>query len=222
MDFYLHNSYIKMSMTETISEDANTLYLSIVGGNMVQKVDEGTPGSKRRDYEVGTWETKTVGTKFELHHKNLIGRISGLEFVDGNFGEQFILSLTNGEDNAKIHLNTSSKYFAAFAKKLPNIDLEKDITINSYDFQTKDGKQLTGTDIKQDGEKVEDNYWDGSKALNGIPEVSKADAKKFDSDDWKMHFMTVKKFLKKEVEKVVLPDTNETPLEINDVDDVFE
>ena len=145
-----------------------------------------------------------------------------MEFKDGDFGEQFILTLTNGEDNAKVHLNTDSKYFTAFAKKLPNVDLEKNVEINSFDFTTKDGKRLTGVALKQGEEKIEDNYWDGKKSLNGIPEVSKTDAKGFDKDDWKMHFINVKKFLKKEVEKVVLPDTNTTPLEINDVDDVFE
>jgi len=220
MGFLINNSYIIMSMTEQVGGDnANTLYLSIIGWNMVQKVDEWTPGAKKRDYETSDWAT---GTKFEIHHKNLVGKVEGLEFVDGNFGEQFVLTLGNWEDKAKLHINTDSKYFTAFAKKLPKVKLEDNIELNSFDFTTKDGKRLTGMAVKQGGEKVEDNYWDGKKSLNGMPEVSKADAKGYDKDDWKIHFMNVKKFLKKEVQKVNLPDTNTAPLEINDVDDVFE
>jgi hypothetical protein len=78
-------------MVEQISEDANTLYLSIIGGNLSQKVEENTPGAKRREYEIKDGET---GVKFELQYKNLVGKISGMEFKDGAFGEQFILSLT--------------------------------------------------------------------------------------------------------------------------------
>lgn len=209
-----------MSMSEQVGGDnTNTLYLSIIGWNMVQKVEEGTLGAKRRDYETSDWNT---GTKYEIHHKNLVGKVVGLEFVDGSFGEQFVLTLANWEDRAKIHLNSDSKYFTAFAKKLPNLKLEENVTLNSFDFTTNDGKRITGMDIKQGGEKVADYYWDGKKALNGIPEVSKTDAKGYDKDDWKMHFMKVKKFLKKEVEAVKLPVNDNTPLEINDADDIFE
>lgn len=209
-----------MSMTEQIGWDnANTLYLSIVGGSMVQKVEEWTPGAKRREYETSDGNK---GVKFEIHHKNLTGKITGLEFKDGEFGEQFILTLWNWDEQAKLHLNTDSKYFTAFAKKLPNINLEKEITINSFDFTSSEWKRLTGMDIKQEGLKVDDFYWDGKKSLNGIPEVSKEDAKWFDKDDWKLHFISVKKFLKKEVQKVVLPISDSQPLEINEAEDVFE
>ena len=210
-----------MSIAEQISEDANTLYLSIIGGNLSQKVEENTPGAKRREYETKDGAT---GVKFELHYKNLVGKISGMEFKDGDFGEQFILSLTKWEDNAKIHMSTDSRYFTAFAKKLPNVNVDEEITLNSFDFTTKDGKQLRGLDIKQGEEKIIDAYWDADKkkALKGIPSVSDKDAKGYDKDDWKMFFMTVKKFLKKEVQATVLPTTSEQPLDISDADDVFE
>ncbi len=207
-----------MSMSEQVGGDnANTLYLSIIGWNMVQKVEEGTLGAKRRDYETSDGNT---GTKYEISHKNLVGKVAWLSFVDGSFGEQFILTLTNWEDQAKLHINTDSKYFTAFARKLPNIKLEENITLNSFDFTTNDGKRITGMDIKQGWEKVEDNYWDGKKTLNGMPEVTKTEAKGFDKDDWKMHFMKVKKFLKKEVEAVVIP-TNIEDVSFKEAEGVF-
>jgi len=207
-----------MSMTETISDDANVLYLSIVGGNMVQKVEEGTPGAKRRDWEVWQGEDKKSWTKYEIHHKNLVGIISGMEFVDGNYGEQFILTMTNWEDTAKIHTNASktSRYFQDFAKKLPNVNIDQEITLNTFDFKTKDGKQLKGMDIKQNWEKITSYYWDGKKSVNGLPLKDK-------EDDWEDHFKKEFKFLKSEVQKVELSTVNvEQPLEVNEAEDVFE
>lgn len=209
-----------MSMATQIWEDSNKMYLSIVWGNMVQKVDEGTPGAKRRDYETSDGNT---GTKYELHYKDLVGTITGMEFKDWDYGEQFILTLTKGEDAAQISMSTDSRYFTAFAKKLPNVNVDEEIILNSFDFVLKDGKQLRGLDIKQNGEKITDAYWDGKKALKGIPEVSKAEAKGYDKDDWKLHFIKIKKFLKAEVQKVELSTVNvEQPLEVNEAEDVFE
>ena len=43
-----------------------------------------------------------------------------------------------------------------------------------------------------------------------MPSVSKTDAKDYDKDDWKLFFIWVKKFLKKEIEKVVIPTSVDT------------
>lgn len=219
MDFYLHNSYITMSMAEQIWEDSNTMYLSIVWGNMVQKVDEGTPGAKRREYETSDG-LKWV--KHELHYKNLTGTITGVSIVDGNFGQQLELTLTKWEDTAKVFMSTKSKYFSNFAKKLPNVDLDKEITINSFDFTTSDGKQLRGVDIKQDGEKITDYYWDGKNALHGMPNLGKEDFFKLTKNKQSAFWLEVEDFLIEEVQKVKLPDNVSQPLEIDDWSDVFE
>ena len=198
------------NMTQPVG-DSNTLFLSIIAGTMVEKSEEGVQGAKRRDYETSDGKT---WTKWEIHHRNLVGRISWMEFKETDYGEQFTLTLSAWEDTAKIFIGTDSRYFSDFGKKLPNINLEKDIEINPYDFKATDGKQLRWMSIKQDGEKVADHYWDGKKTTNGMPSVSKEDAKGYDSDSWKVFFITIKKFLKKEIQKVVLPTIVE---EVKDV-----
>ena len=210
-----------MSMAQKL-ENSDTLYLTIVGWTMVEKSEEGVEGAKKRDYETSDGKT---GVKWEIHYKNLLGRITWLEFKNTDYGEQFTLTLSGSEwQQAKLSMNTDSRYFTDFGKKLPNINLEEEIELNSYDFKTPDGKQLRWLSIKQDGQKINDFYWDGKKALNNMPNVSKTESKDYDKDDWKMFFIKIKKFLKSEIEKVKLPKITVSEEEINrtDIDDVFE
>jgi hypothetical protein len=189
------------SMTSKV-EKGNVLYLSVVGGNMVENSEEGVEGAVKRDYEL---KDGTKGTKWEILHKNLSGNITTINFEESKYGERVIIKFQNGEDKAQLSFPTDSKYFSDFAKKIPNADLSQEISINVFDFEPEEGKRLTGVSMKQDGEKVENFYWDGKKTLNGMPEVPKADRKEYDTDDWKMFFLKVKKFLKKKVQAMDIP-----------------
>lgn len=185
-------------------EKGNVLYLSVVGGNMVESSKEGVKGAVKREYETSDGKK---GVKYEILHKNLVGRITEVEFKDGSFGEQALIKFQNGKEKAIVTVTTSSKYFTDFAKKLPNVDLSKDVTFNVYDFESKEGKQQTGVSITQEGVKVKGAYWDSEtkKSLKGFPNVSKSERADMDSDDWKMFFIKVKKFLKKEVLGITFP-----------------
>jgi hypothetical protein len=90
-------------------------------------------------------------------------------------------------------------------KKLPNIDLTKDVKIAPYSFEDDKGKSRKGVTVYQGEVKIESFYWDKvkEKASNGLPQPE-GDTSKFDSDDWKMHFMVVRKFLVKQVEVLAL------------------
>ena len=206
-------------------ENSADLYLSIAAGKLVQTVEEGTDWAVKREYKL---KDGTEGCKWEIQYVNLEGIIVNAEFKDGDYGKQFILTVMNEADIIKVSMSTDSKYFSSIAKVLPNVDLGELVTINPYDFVTKDGKKLTGVSVKQNDEKVADYYWDGKKNLNGIPTVSSADAKKYDSDDWKIYFTQVKKFLISEIEKMefswdsVKEETVEDkPLDIKEAEDVF-
>ena len=199
---------------EQIGNTDSKMYLSIIGWTLVQKVEEGSAGAKKREYETSDWNK---GVKWEISYKNLTGKITGMTFKDGDFGEQFILQLSDSDNNYQIAMTTDSRYFGDFAKKLPNLELEDEITLNPYDFTSKEGKQMRGLSIVQDWEKVTSAYWDGKKTLGGMPEVSKADAKTYTKDDWKIYFMAVKKFLKAEVATVTVIATAVTVSEAEDV-----
>ena len=209
------------SMTSKV-EKGNVLYLSVVGGNMVEASEEGVEGAVKREYETSDG---TKGTKWEILHKNLTGHLTTITFDDSKYGERAILKFQNGEDKAQLSFPTDSKYFADFAKKAPNLDLSKEISINVYDFEPEEGKRLTGVSLKQDGDKVDNYYWDGKKTLHGMPEVSKEERKEYDSDDWKMFFLKVKKFLKKKVQAMKIPEytpetkNTDTPIKENKKED---
>ena len=139
--------------------DSNGRYLNIVGGKLAQKVNEGTEGSVRRDYEL---KDGTKGTKWEINYKNLTGFITEMLFKQTEFGEMFSIKIEMDGEVDLLTLNTDSKYFSDFARKLPNIDLSKQVTMNPFDFEA-DGKKLRGLSIVQEGEKVKDHYFDYDK-----------------------------------------------------------
>jgi hypothetical protein len=109
------------------------------------------------------------------------------------------VKVENDGDVAIFSTPTDSKFAIDFMKKLPNLTPGETVVLNPYDFEDRDGKRRTAFNIVEDGQKIYSGYWDNDKkkALNGIPQVSKEDAKDYDSDDWKMHFVKEKKFLVK-------------------------
>ena len=205
-------------MTEQVS-GGNALYLSIIQGRMVQKVEEGTDGAKPRKFERPDGST---GEKWEITHKNLKGFLTGIEFEDVNFGDgksvQYLkLTFSSGDAKAVISTPSDSRYAIDFMKKLPAIDLSNVVIVNTYDFEDETGKRRTAFDIKQGDSRVYSAFWDNDKkkAIGGIPTVSKAESAKYDKDDWKIHFMKEKKFLIENTKKIAV---NLTPVNYEAVD----
>lgn len=176
----------------------NKIYLSIIKGNLTRKVNEGAPGAVRRDYETSDGKK---AHKFELVYKAVNGFVKDMHFKDSDFGEQFVLVLEDGEEIYQIQTPVDGRYFQDFAKKVSNIYLDMDFSIAPYDFEDENGNKRSGLTIKQEGQKVENWFWDGKKVVNGFPKPE-GNTKEYSSDDWKIHFIKVKKFLKAHVEKV--------------------
>ena len=186
--------------------NSNTTYLSIVGGNMVQKVDEDHPDARKREYETSDG---AKGTKWEKSWRNLSGFITGIDFEKSNFGTQVRLTLQKGEERVILSFPYESDYFTDFAKRICGADLTKEVVINPY-AMTVEGKEYKkrGISLKQDGEKLGNYFFDfdKKKSLHGFPEVSASDRKNYDSDSWKLFFLTVRAFLKKKVQELVIPE----------------
>lgn len=209
-----------MSIAEEVKKGAD-MYFSIIAGNLVVQVDETTEWAIKREYETSTG---SKGVKWEKKYKNLSWVITDMVFIDTDFGEQFKISISDWEITAVLSMGTDSRYFSDFAKKLPNLDLADDITINPYDFESvrDNGKtsRNTGLSITQDGKKILSFYWDidKKKTINGLPEPE-GDVKKFDKDDWKAYFIKVKKFLKEKVKATTIPMKEATT---TDAEDIFD
>lgn len=182
---------------QTVTNENNKKFLTVLAdGKFHQSVPEGTEGAIVRTYEDKDGVEKT---KTELVFDEVIGKITKMSFEDGDFGKNLQLEI---DADGVISLSTASNFGEDMMKKLPAIDLSKEVKLVPYSFED-GGKSKKGITVYQDDVKIDSYYWDKmeKKSINGIPEPE-GDTSKFDSDDWKMHFMVVRKFLIKEVENL--------------------
>ena len=152
----------------------DTRYLSVIGGKLAQKVEEGSEWAVKREYEIdgNKW------VKYEVYYKNLSGYITWMNFVESPYGEMFKIVVEQDWEIDILTLNSDSRYFTDFARKLPWLDFAKPITMNPYDFESK-GKQVRGLDLRQEWEKMTDAYydWETKKSLKWKPEVNQDELK---------------------------------------------
>jgi hypothetical protein len=171
-------------------------YLSIIGGRLTQKVDENTPGAVRREYETKKGDK---GVKYELQFKNINGRIQDLRFKDSEFGE----SLEVVFENYILSMGVGSRYFSDFVKKLASADINKDVTISPFDFES-DGKKVTGVSIYQGANnKMKNFFWDEEKGapVDSFPKPA-GDTKLYNKAKWTIYYLGVDEYLKEIIEQI--------------------
>jgi hypothetical protein len=195
-------------MSKAEQGTSNKLYLSIVGGALRQSVPEGTPGAIRRDWEAGGEK----GVKHEIVFKAYSGKITNVYFYDGESnGRKFSnlnIVLDENEDGKKpvISVGLGTRYASDILKKLPNVDFEKEVRIRPYAFTPEgEDKTVTGVEITQPDnmggftDKIDSyfHFQDGAgkwKPKNGFP-VPEGDTGDYTSDDWKLFYLQVRRFL---------------------------
>lgn len=196
-------------MPATTMQGGTGTYLQIIKGQLKQKVEEGTPGAEKREYEL---KDGTKGEKWEIPYDGWMGKIKELRIKEKDFGD--VLDVVF--DDAILSISMDSRYFADFVKKFASANPNEEISINPYDFTGDDGKRKTGLSMVQNNEKLKDyfeSFKDG-KFLYGFP---KPEGDERTSDDWKIYFLKVKKFLKKWLEENPITKT-EKEEEVN-IDD---
>jgi hypothetical protein len=203
------------------ASDGKAIYMSIIAGELKQKVTAETQGASKRVYKVTDKKTgvETEGHKWEIQHQDIFGVVSGVIFKTSDYGEQIVIKIYNAEDDmtAVITCGSDSRYGTDFMKKLKSLKLDEEICFNVHDFEAKDKdgnvvltpkgkvKKITGCNITQDGKKVPTFYYDFEKreTINGLPLVDKVMQKTLGEDYWKIFFITEKAFLKGETEEYV-------------------
>ena len=158
-------------------------------------VPEDTQGAVRREYE----DSKgNKGVKFEKIYESVSGKITDIKLVDTDFGTLLQISLTDTflEDTEILSMSTAQSYGEDFMKKLPSLDLTKEVVIKPYKFTTEQGKELKGLSITQDGNKIENFFYDkeAKTTINGMP-IPTGDTKKYSKDKWRIYFLEVRDFL---------------------------
>src|SRR5579884_3285181 len=177
-------------------------YYTIVGGTFRVQVPQDDPAAVRRDWDSA--DGKTRGTKYERIVNALFGMIENVQFFNGDYGQQLLISLDFNEQQEQpiIALNMASREAEDFLKKLPNIDLAKEVRLRPFDFKDKEGQQVRGMEILQPNEegefkvKITNFFRDAEKKenINGYPDPE-GDTKEYSKDDWKIYFLQTRKFL---------------------------
>ena len=173
----------------------------------------------RREYT--NPKTGEKGVAIERAYKALFGVISDVSFVDSTLKDGTVLRSLHvclGEDDNGvsqiISIPVDGRFATDFLKRLPNIDLEKEVRLMPYDFE-KDGPRQVGISIyhKDDADnftiKVDNNFFTKVEGegmdkkytnLHGFPEPTDED-----SSDWPFYFKKVNKFLVNYAKTNVLP-----------------
>jgi hypothetical protein len=204
----------------------NGNYLSIIDGTLRRTVPEGTMGAIRREYETSD---KKKGVKWELVYGSLTGKLTDVQFRSGDYGKQLSICIKDKE-NYYVSMPYKSRYAIDLMKKLPNIDLSKDIEIIPFDFKNEKDKTVKGITVMQDGEKIQNHFWnevEKKENLHEFPQVEK-DYQEMDSDDWQIYFTNVAKFLEgyvyvnvsSKLEKAENKVLNDYPAEEIDPEDI--
>jgi len=194
-------------------------YISISSDAILRKVvPAGTAGAKERTYE--TKEKNDDGTfikatKIEKHYESVSGKITNISFVDTDYGTLLQVTLADTDtfvpsEPETLSMSTSQSFAQDFMKKLPNIDLTKEVTLKPFAF-TPDGqtRELKGLTVTQVGEatgfasKIDKSFTEkqGDKYVNimGYPNPDEKLANEKNEmkrkEGWKRYFKDVEIFL---------------------------
>lgn len=184
-------------------------YYTIKDGSFRLPSTEENKDAIRREYI--NPKTNQPGVAFELGFNALYGFIENVKFVenilkDGTTLRSLNIVLGANEDGKSqiISVPIDSRYSADFLKRLPNVDVAREVQLRPYDYQDKSARRHIGFGVQHANDKgewlerVEDFFTEvkevgGTKvfsALNGFPEATEKDAR-----NWKLYFMKVTEFL---------------------------
>lgn len=162
-------------------------FLSIVGGNLVKRVEAGTPGAKERVNKLGN-------TVYEVSFQAWRGIVKDWKIVDSDYGKTLHVNFDD------VTISLSGKSQSEFIKRFAGARTDQEITIRPYDFVTDDGKRKSGLTIIQGEEKLKDFFSDydaESKKFtykNGYP-APQAEWSKMTEAQKKIYYITTEEFL---------------------------
>jgi len=111
-------------------QNANTIFLNIIGGKITQRVNEGTEGAKSRKLEKGP---KSGTEVWEVEHDFVSGKIVDGGIKESEYGDRIELKLQDKDEYYVLTVNWDySKLRDAIVKRLPNLDVEKPVEISCF------------------------------------------------------------------------------------------
>ena len=127
------------------------MFFSLFDGSIKRNVDKNSQGARGRINKSG----KTVYEKF---YRSISGRFIKIEKKSHEeFGDSWVIDLRDGEETYSLQIPYSSRQADGFLRRVPLLELEKDLEITCGVY---DGKPYLT--LKQNGGKVE-YYWTREK-----------------------------------------------------------
>lgn len=168
----------------------------LADGKMRLSVPEGTEGAEKREYETSDGKS---GVKHELVFTELTGLITDIKFWEGDYGKLIQVTVVDGEEEPVIlSISASQNFGEDLMKKLPNVDLKKEVKLVPFSFEDDKKKKHRGITIYQSDIKVENFYRDedAKKNINGYPnpKAFKKD-EKISKTYWRKFFSEANEFL---------------------------
>ena len=186
-----------------LEKNESKVYANIIADGSIRiQTDKNDPEAVLREYEVDG----VKGEKYELKYSSLAGLIKNIVFQDGKFGVQLQVTIQDDEEYV-LSMPVNSNFASGTLKKLPNVDLLVATKFKPYSFNDKEtGKNKKGITVYQLENKIDNFFYDGKKNTNGFPELpAKKEYKEWNSDDWKVHFIGITKFLRQYTEENIIP-----------------
>lgn len=195
------------------------LWYSIIDGTFRVQVPQDHLDAVRRDWK--SVDGKNSGTKYERIVNALFGVIQEVSFQEGEYGTQILIKLDENEDgeNPIVALGTGSREGEDLMKKLPNIDLSKEIRLRPFNFTGQDNDEVRGMEVMQQDDagnftvKIVNFFVEQTKQedgsfkrmmKNGFP-APEGDTDMYSKDDWKIYFLSARKFLIAYTKENILP-----------------
>lgn len=179
-----------------VSEKKSIKWLTVTRGALVEKVDEGE----------GTSRINKLGNEvFEKFYERIGFKIEHMWIEDGKYGKQIIISTHVGDNKVNITMNNDSSYARSFYSQIFNVELDKMMIFSPYSFQGDNGKTITGVSIKQDNQKVEKQFPEGTPDVSFKEKGGKFIVNNIEADERL-------EFLEKEINRLI-EDNNLTPPE---------
>lgn len=184
-----------MAKTKDEGGREGTFASILADGKIHITVPEGTEGAVVRKY---TTSDNVEGEKTELVYRDISGKITGVKFEEGKFGNQILITIDEGEETPTIlALGTESNFGEDVMKKLPAVDLKKEVKFTPYSFESK-GKKVRGVTVEQGGKKIDSFFYDSvtKKNLHDFPETPKPKAgKRVTKVQWRKYFSECSEWL---------------------------
>jgi hypothetical protein len=150
------------------SQSTSTVFLSVVGGKISQKVKPETPGAVKRVNKMGN-------DIYELQFSKLSGILNNVKLKeDDTYGNQYEIYLQDADENYVLQVPQSGRLASSFLSRLPNIDRTGYVEINTWATE-EDGKTKQFLTVRQQ-DKVVQPYFSKDNP-NGLPPLEQKKVK---------------------------------------------